>query len=243
MSARLNFTITIPPHLMGNQETNLQSNASTTQATTNYQWIPIVKTYTGTKDQPDVVTVFFKSNGKDIYFSDEESVNQLGHSPMNFLTALLRIKKAAKILSQKWKQGTFFKENSESWNAFKNLSRGVIQLIPLIGNAILYIHDAARIHLSVRPKIKSALSNQEEPVVGLAFDGTPVFTVPISALHANYESDERTPNERLALVTYLWVALRKRSIENNSTSTTRELAETMRQMLINYRSGNSTTTR
>lgn len=204
---------------------------TTTSTTTNY-WVPLVKTYTGTKDQPDVVTVFFKSDTKEVHTKDEQIINEMGHSPCNLGSARLRIE-AAKILFKELKAGTFFKENSESWNALKNLSRGIIQLFPLLGNAVLYIHDLARVHFSTHPKLKSALSNQVEPVVGLAFDGTPVFTVPYSVFQSKYPNAERKPDETTALLAYMWASLRLRATEDCSQLTTRELAERMRQMLVN----------
>ena len=206
---------------------------STTSSTTNNYWFPLVKTYTGTKDQPDVATVFFKSDTKEVHTKDEQIINEMGHSPWNLGSARLRIEKAAKILFKKMKQGTFFKENSESWNALKNLSRGIIQLLPLLGNGVLYIHDLARIHFFTHPKLKSALYNQVEPVVGLAFDGVPIVTVPYSVFQSKYPNAERKPDETTALLAYMWASLKQRAIENCSQLTTRELAARMRQMLIN----------
>jgi hypothetical protein len=206
---------------------------TTTTSTTDNNWIPLLKTYTGTKDQPDVATVFFKSDANEVHTKDEQKTNELGYSPCELGSARLRIEKAAKILFKEMKQGTFFKENSESWNAFKNLSRGIIQLFPLLGNGILYIHDLARIHFSTHPKLKSALSNQVDPVVGLAFDGVPVFTVPFSVFQSNYPNSARTPNETTSLLVCIWGNSKLRAINNCSQLTTRELAEKMRQVLVN----------
>jgi hypothetical protein len=235
MSARLD---SITSHLMLSQGTHLPSNTSTTQSNTNHLLSPIAKiytVYTGTKDQPDVVSVFFKPSAGEIHIADEHIVNDLGHSPIEFMSALHRINNAAKILFQELKQGTL----SEAWNALKNLSRGVIQLVPLLGNGVLYVHDLARLHLSIHPKIKSALSNQEEAVLGIAFDGKPIFTVPPSLLYPN---EERTPAETLALVNYIWLGMITRTMKNNDNFTRAELAEQMHQMLLNRQFTGSTTT-
>lgn len=212
---------------------------TTTSTTTNY-WAPLVKTYTGTKDQPDIVTVFFKPNAKEIHFKDEQIINEMGHSPLNFITALPRIEKAAKIIFRELKRGAFFKENSEFWNAFKNLSRGVIQLIPLLGNLILYVHDLARMHFFIHPKIQSSLSNQEGPVVGLAFDGKPIFTVPYAVFQSKFPNAERKPDETTAILAYMWAALKQRFIEDRSQLTTRELAEKMHRMVVGPQFSSST---
>lgn len=204
------------------------------------QLLPFAEAYTGTQDQPDVVSVFLKTTASDIYIEDEQFINDLGHSPAHFLNALPRIQKAAKILFQEFKQGILLTENSEAWNALKNLSRGIIQLVPLLGNAALYIYDLARKHLSIHPKIKSALSNQENPIVGIAFDGKPIFTVPLSELDQNYR--EGTPEEKCGLAAFLWCSVKSRAFANRSQLTTRELAEEMHQLLLNRQFVGPTTT-
>ncbi|MBS0604920.1 MAG: hypothetical protein JSS60_07790 [Verrucomicrobia bacterium] len=239
MSTRLDFTLTVPNHLALRREINLQSNSSTSSSDTNNYLPPVGEIYTGTKDQPDVASVFYKPNANEIYISDEQLVNDLGHSPIEFMSALRRINNAVKMLFQELKQGMLFKENSESWNALKNLSRGIIQLVPFLGNAVLYIHDLARTHFSIHPKIKSALSNQEGPVVGMAFEGKPIFTVPASLLYPNATM---TPAETKALLKVIWLGSIKRTIENNHNYTRSELAENMHQMLLNRQFVGPTTT-
>jgi hypothetical protein len=205
-----------------------------TQAITSNYWIPIVSNYTGTQDQPDVVTLFIKwsRNPGEITIADEQIINEMGHSPANFVTALPRIEKAAKILFQELKNGTCFTENSQFWNAFKNFSRGIVQLLPLLGNAILYIHDFARIHFSTHPRLKEALSQEEGPVVGIAFDGKPLFTLPVSQLQSTYSSVTQTDEKSsIAPVQYLWISLKQRAIDSHSTMTTRELADRFRDLL------------
>jgi hypothetical protein len=216
MSTRLDFPST--------QQTNLQSNTSGTQSNTNGRSLPIDEVYTGTKEQPDVVSVFFKPNGSEIFIADEQLLDDLGHSPFEFMSAVRRIRKAVAVLFQELKQGTLFDKNSESWNALKNLSRGVIQLVPLLGSAVLYTYDLARIHMFVHPEIKSALSNREGSLLGIAFDGKPIFTVPLSLLCQNRT---KTPTETLTLLQYIWLSMIINTHENKNNRTRREIAELM----------------
>src|ERR1700722_298160 len=120
--------------------------SASVRSTSNNCVMPILGTYTGTTDQPDVVSIFLKSGHKpvEVKIKDEQITNALGYSPLEFLSAIPRIGKAAKILFQELARGTCFNQNSEFWNAFKNFSRGIVQLVPFIGNAVLYLHDLAR---------------------------------------------------------------------------------------------------
>ena len=130
----------------------------TTQSCTHS--IPVWEPYTGTIDQPDSVSIFYRhGNGDKIEIVDESFVNSLGHSPTNMLTALPRISAA------------FHRILSEPCNAIKNLVRGIIQLIPLLGNATLYAFDYVRTNFYFHSQLKAALANQDSPVIGVAFDG------------------------------------------------------------------------
>src|ERR1700722_19564757 len=111
------------------------------QSNLSIHWIPLVRTYTGTVDQPDVVSIFLKSKKAQVKIVDEQIVNSLGHSPKKFLTALPRIREAVKVIFEEIKNGTCFTENSEFWNACKNGARGIVQLVPLLGNLALLIYD------------------------------------------------------------------------------------------------------
>jgi hypothetical protein len=202
------------------------------QTNSNNYWIPLVKTYTGTANQPDVVSIFLKSrHHPDVKIVDEQIVNSLGHSPINFMTSIPRIQKAMKIMFQEVKQRTCFNENSEFWNAFKNGARGLIQLVPLLGNGALYIYDHLRTTFYTHPKLEKKLSDQQE-VLGIAFDGKPVFSISTQAVNSTYNIHDKGADAVLALVNYTWLALKQRHIENNSRITTRDLADRLRQVLL-----------
>ncbi len=203
-----------------------------TQTNSNSHWVPLVKTYTGTANQPDVVNVFLKSRHYPghIKIVDEQIVNSLGHSPLNFLTAIPRIQKAIKIMFREIKQKTRFNENSKFWNAFKNGVRGIVQLVPLLGNVTLYIYDQLRTALHTHPKLEKELSDQQD-VLGIAFDGKPIFSVPLSTVNPLYSMESRDADAVLALVNYTWLSLKQRFIETDSQITTRDLADRLRQMI------------
>jgi hypothetical protein len=214
--------------------------SASARSTSNNCVIPIAEIYTGTADTPDVVSIFLKSGRKPVVkIEDEQITNALGYSPLEFLSAIPRIGKAAKILFQELARGTCFNRNSEFWNAFKNFSRGIVQLVPLIGNAALYLHDLARTTFSIHPKINAALSNQQQ-VLGIAFDGKPVFTIPISTVKSRFDLEENTDKkEVLAVVQYAWAAIKQRAIKDRSRSTTRELALQLHQFILDRRFANS----
>ena len=201
---------------------------STTSQVQSNDWIPLVKTYTGTANQPDVVSFFFKSrhNPGQVKIVDDEGVNALGHYPKNFVTAIPRIQKAVKVILQEIKNGTCF--NGEFWNACKNGIRGIVQLVPFLGNLALCVFDRLRATLYVHPKIENELATQQE-VAGIAFDGKPVFIVSTSNLKPVYQD----ANDLLTMLNYTWVSLKQRHIESGSRITTRDLADRMRQMISN----------
>ena len=204
--------------------------STTSQIQTHSHWVPLGKTYTGTANQPDVVSIFFKSRHfpGQVKITDDEGVNSLGHYPKNFITAIPRIQKAAKVMFQEIKNGTCFKENSEFGNACKNGARGILQLVPFLGNLALFVFDQLRATLYIHPKIENELANQQE-VVGIAFDGKPVFTVSTNHLKPVYHH----ANDLLTMLDYTWVSLKLRHHESGSRITTRELADRMRQMISN----------
>lgn len=196
-------------------------------------WIPLVKPYTGTADQPDVVSIFLKSknSNNEVKIVDEQITNSLDYFPLNFFSAIPRMKKAVKTIFQEIAQRSCFKENSEFWNAFKNLTRSIVQLVPLLGNATLYIHDKLRTNLHIHPKIAAELSNQQD-VFGVAFDGKPVFSMPLKDVRSRMKlTENRSDHDTLIFANYLWHCLKKDVIDWNLQVTTRQLAEKMHRGL------------
>jgi hypothetical protein len=199
--------------------------------------IPMIELYTGTEDHPDVVSIFLNSADQSgtIKRVDEEITNSFGHSPVYFYLAIPRIVKAVKIMFNELSACTLFNPNSEFWNAFKNFTRGIVQLVPLIGNAILYVYDELRKVLFIQPKIKAAMAGTQQPMVGIAFDGKVLFSIPLDTVK-NRLSPNTDLNEQgiLSLVKYTWCSLKQNALTIHSPITDRGLAEQLLN-LINQR--------
>jgi len=196
----------------------------------------MVKPYTGTRHQPDAVSVFFKyGKGRDeIKIADETIVNSLGHSPLHFITAIPRITKAVKKIFKILKGVSY--ETRELWNAFKNLARGTIQLIPCAGNVTLFAYDLIRTNLYFHPKIKTALADEKEPVMGIAFDGKVVVKFSSEAMKSilsdkSKKSIDETHDSSLVTLQYMWLALLSKASENKSTCSRFELTQKLKNHL------------
>ncbi len=208
------------------------STQSCTSSTS--QWIPLVKTFTGTKDQPDNVSIFYKdANGK-IEIMDEAFVNSMGHSPFLMITALPRINKAIKQIFKELSLG-FSREDSELWNAFKNLARGGAQLVPLLGNAILYVLDYFRTNFYFHPKIKAALASENNPVMGFAFDGKVVATFSPEELKSFFNRSHTSQTEdyevSLAHLYTGWLVTLQETQNNSNTDTRLELVQDLERRI------------
>ncbi len=208
---------------------------STQSCTSNAsQWIPLVKTYTGTKDQPDNVSVFYKHGNGEIEIMDEAFVNSMGHSPFLIITALPRISKAIKKIFKELSLG-FSREDSELWNAFKNLARGGAQCIPLLGNATLYVFDYFRTNFYFHPKIKAALANENKSIMGFAFDGKVVAQFSPEELESCFRATNTSQTENLndSLVTlyYIWIRSLQVIHDKHSSTTRLELAQDLERRI------------
>lgn len=87
----------------------------------------------GSINWPDVVTVFIKDASGQIQMKDEQTYNELSHHPLEFMNAFRKIKAAAEVIFKEIEARIIFNENSQFSIALKNLGRGSIQLIPLVG--------------------------------------------------------------------------------------------------------------
>ncbi len=181
--------------------------------------------YTGTPYRPDVVTIFLKARGH-VEVVDEQVENSMGYSPLNFLHAVTRIIEATKVMFLEIWEKTCFNKNSEFWNAFKNGVRGIIPLVPILGNATLFIYDKLRTTLYIHPKLGKELSDQQE-VLGMAFDGKPVFSIPLSSVNPSYRLYNKDSKDVLALAEHTWLSLKQDGMPN-----TLELADRWRQMIV-----------
>jgi hypothetical protein len=185
---------------------------------------PFWKFYTGTENQPDTVSIFYKDGDEKntITIADEEVINSLGHSLFNFRTAIERILPATSEIFEIIRYGTS-KHNDTLANAFANLGRGLVQLVPLAGNATLYLYDKVRTNFFIHPQIKAALADEKEPVIGIAFDGK-IITKFIS-------EKLKTVKDPLTVAQYCWYSMQKLALEKNLSKTRLQLVETFNAVL------------
>lgn len=148
--------------------------------------------YTGTVDQPDSVSLFYKHSDGHVEIANEEIMNSLGYNPVNMALAIERIKEASQRM---WKE--------DSLNAVQNFVRAIVQLVPLLGNAALYAFDYVRTNFYFHHKVKQALANQQQPVMGIAFDGKIVA----SFSEEEFSRALKNPDNNMAVFNYLWLAL------------------------------------
>lgn len=176
---------------------------------------PLFTPYTGTPDQPDNISVFFKNAQGEIIIHNEAILNSLDHKPLLFSYATWRVQEAAeKIFS--WLKG----ENVNPVNAFKNLTRGMVALVPLIGNGVLYLYDALRTHFYTHPQVKAALADLEGQTLGFAFDGKVVSTFSLGKLEALLGGG-KIDSDPDAVLIYFWLKLLNNGFEKNSAHITR----------------------
>lgn len=184
---------------------------------------PLVRSYTGTLDNPDTVSVFFKSRSN-IEFRDEALFNSMSYSPTNYFRnipiVLSKIDEACKRIFKNMKG-----ERGDLWNACKNLGRGMIQLIPLVGNATLYLYDQVKMKFYTHPQIKTELSNKNEAVFGLAFDGKIINTFSRIELESFiHEGDTTQSDNPLDLLYYYWLIMLEDNLKNDTGRTKLQLA-------------------
>jgi hypothetical protein len=130
--------------------------------------------YTGTDIQPDMLTVFVKNEKQHLLpLVNMPLANRMGYYPIiSIISGAARIvnavKEIFKILSEK------DTPKSELWNAFKNIFRGIVEIIPFTG-LTLVLFDSFRYgyHFS---KISEELKDKEN-IACVAIDGKIVSTV------------------------------------------------------------------
>lgn len=99
--------------------------------------------YSGTAQNPDDVIIIAKKGDNFVLQNNSCMVNFFNKAPvLGYFGAIARITKAtSKIFSGLNKLSL---TNSEKWNAVKNLFRGFLELIPVVGFVSLFIFDMQR---------------------------------------------------------------------------------------------------
>ncbi len=174
---------------------------------------PILTRYTGTSDQPDAVSLFFKDKNNSVSVEDEALINQYNYHPLNFMEAIVRIQEAGYRIFLYMKG-----EDNDLCNACANMTRGVIALVPLAGNGVLYLYDTVKAKFYTHPQIAAALEGQAGPVLGIAFDGKIVATIPLEKFNAAMKANIHEP---LPVLTYTWLSYISKIFEKEIPNMTR----------------------
>lgn len=169
--------------------------STVTKTNSTLYYGPIDVPYTGTKDQPDLVSFFFKNDQNQVALKYENIHATLNYSPINFRCAIERIKKSANMIVLCLKG-----QENDLWNATKNLTRGLVALVPIIGNIALYVFDKIKINLYVHPKIENSLSSEKGPLLGVSFDGKIIKTLSAEEYPKLFSGDGP-----LEIVNYTWI--------------------------------------
>ena len=142
--------------------------------------------YTGNKSQPDAMTIFvkFESGKKSVCRTNFPFANCTGAVPIvSTFTGVARIINATKAIFRELSQMKFAKNDphlSECWNAFKNLFRGLIEIIPIVGNISLIVFDSIRGAVYFGKALKSLEGSSD--IAGIALDGKVIFQVDLETV-------------------------------------------------------------
>lgn len=186
-------------------------------------WAPLVNPYTGTSEVPDTVSIFFKS-GEDIEILDESILNTEGYRITRYFhilpSAIERICAATRAIFANIKG-----DRDDLWNASKNLVRGTVQLFPIVGGISLYLFDQLKLNFYIHPQIKAALANENEPLLGFAFDGKIITTFTRNQFESFADDgSSRQLDDPLAVFQYGWYDTLEDKLRNHSKETRLQLA-------------------
>jgi hypothetical protein len=162
--------------------------------------------YTGTDIQPDLLHVFIKpeKNAKDILgCSLLPAASWVGFLPVfSSFSGAVRVVNAVKIIFRLLSETNTQDENvrkAELWNAFKNIFRGIGEMIPCTG-IVLILYESIRSQVLIG-RITEELSQQEN-VAGIAIDGKILVTIDLKKLDSiitNPPTDSNLNEYRLAV--------------------------------------------
>lgn len=167
--------------------------------------------YTGTDVQPDKISLFVKQKKEDhlAIINKQPLANWLGYSVIvSSFSETARIVKAVKQIFSELSQMKFRNNDPhlhECWNAFKNLFRGMIGIIPIAGNLTLILFDACK-NAYLISKIEKGLADQEN-IAGIAMDGKIVFTTSFENIKKILKTDRdqtKTNKYYLAIFNHLF---------------------------------------
>lgn len=196
----------------------MTTQSSTISQPTNYT---LCNPYTGTLEQPDTVNLFLKT-GKKLDIFNENIINSLGYSPLNYFRnlppTLWRIEEAVQKIFANLKG-----ERGDLFNALKNLGRGIIQLFPIVGGPALYLYDQVKQFLYGYPEIQAVAGNEQRSVLGIAFDGKVIATFTLQEFNnrVNQNGTQTDPKGSFVQLKYMWL---KMLADSNPSTTRHEIA-------------------
>lgn len=163
--------------------------------------------YTGTDIQPDVLHIFIKPGKENKSFLEHNAAplaNWMGFVPVvSMFSGAARVVNAVKIIFKHLSNLKTISEKdtnrSELWNSFKNIFRGIVEIIPFTGITLI-LFDSIRnaIHID---KIKNELKDKEN-IAGIAVDGKVIFTIDLGRVDhiiKNPPPDSKPNEYRLAV--------------------------------------------
>ena len=122
----------------------------------------------------------------------------VGYVPVaSVFSGTIRVIEAAKIVFKELSQSKTAEEKarkSELWNAFKNIFRGIIEIIPLTGIALI-LFDATRGAIYIN-RINKELKEREN-IVGIAIDGKIILTIDFATFDRNLTNPSSDSKHRL----------------------------------------------
>lgn len=152
--------------------------------------------YTGTDVQPDVLNIFIKHK-RCLESNNIPLANLVGYFPiLSLFSGSLRIANAVKIIFKKLSNLKALSEDahkSKLWNAFKNLFRGIVEIIPFTGIPLI-VFDSFRMSTFIH-KINKELKEKEN-IAGVAIDGKVIFTIDLGRVDLIIK-DQPTDHSRI----------------------------------------------
>lgn len=170
--------------------------------------------YTGTAVQPDALQIFIKP---DKGVKGSLAVNALPIANwigfccpgISLVSGAIRVCNAVqKIFKEIPRLREGDEHRAELWNAFKNLFRGFVEMVPFTG-ITLVLFDAIRNSVRLKKILKEL--KEEENIAGVAMDGKILFTIDLEKVDRISPGNINSNQLRLKTFQYLCLQMLKRS--------------------------------
>ncbi|MBS4167992.1 hypothetical protein [Parachlamydia sp. AcF125] len=181
--------------------------------------------YTGTDAQPDVLHLFVKPEKSFIEYTAMPLGTGLGYLPIcSFFSGAARVANAVKVIFKGLSTLKPLAEDArkaELWNAFKNLFRGIAEMVPFTGIALI-LFDSIRSSVYCEKTLEKI--KEQENVAGVAIDGKIVFTLDLTTVdHIIKNTPEKLNERRLAIFREICLTWLKKAEEKGDNRGVGEL--------------------